>query len=327
MARYQVNFNGYKKRQSYEELIDYLQHGQENIQYPNRKALKLINSPYLAFLDGEGVVEMEKQQSKMMHEQEKDRAITRASMASGESYRHIATQTEMERPTVYYDIGDDPDDDTMGAAIAETGTHTVARPHAATHAASGMLGSVETSRRHQIGAPATGGSSSSSTSLTREIAGAVGSVAADASLRVLRVPGRGAYHVGLFGAQAIISGVGRLADHDNSSSSSAAAAPSNTAPRPKAKAKAFSKPPSVVSSSSLSPAREMPSSIATSRAVSLVSSRAPSAVSVASSAEPIRGRTKRRTQAEIAIADGIRYVERGGGTLATTGRGHRGRGS
>ena len=101
MARYQVNFNGLKKRQSYEELIDYLQHGQEKIQYPNRKALKLRNSPYLAFLDGEGVVEMEKQQSKMMHEQEKDRAITRASMASGESYRQIATQTE-DRSSCYW---------------------------------------------------------------------------------------------------------------------------------------------------------------------------------------------------------------------------------
>ena len=128
--------------------------------------MKLRNSPYLAFLDGEGVVEMEKQQNKMMHEQEKGRAITRASMASGESYRHIVTQTEMEReqPTEFYDIGDDPDDDTMGAADAEVQTHTIDRKHKATQTAMDMLGDVESHRRHQIGmdAPDTAGASSSS---------------------------------------------------------------------------------------------------------------------------------------------------------------------
>ena len=58
-----INYTGLKKRETYDEIIDYLEHGQEKIKYPYRKAKQLRESPYLTNLldvDGDGVLEMEK---------------------------------------------------------------------------------------------------------------------------------------------------------------------------------------------------------------------------------------------------------------------------
>ena len=61
-----INYEGLKKRESYDEIIDYIQNKQDKIQYPDRTAKQLRNSPQLSnLLDGNGVgyEEMEKQQS------------------------------------------------------------------------------------------------------------------------------------------------------------------------------------------------------------------------------------------------------------------------
>ena len=58
-----INYTGLKRRETYDEIVDYLEHGQEQIKYPNRKAKQLRESPYLTNLldaDGDGSLEMEK---------------------------------------------------------------------------------------------------------------------------------------------------------------------------------------------------------------------------------------------------------------------------
>ena len=55
MAMYAINKQGLRERPSYDELIGYLQYGQEKISYPNRFAKQLRNTPQLSnLLDGEG---------------------------------------------------------------------------------------------------------------------------------------------------------------------------------------------------------------------------------------------------------------------------------
>ena len=57
MAIYAVNYDGLRKRDTYNELIDYLQFKQEKIIYPDRFAKRIRESPQISnLLDGEGPV-------------------------------------------------------------------------------------------------------------------------------------------------------------------------------------------------------------------------------------------------------------------------------
>ena len=59
-----LNYEGMKRRETYDEVVDYIQNKQEKIKYPNRLAKQIRNSPQLSnLLDGEGygLERMEKQ--------------------------------------------------------------------------------------------------------------------------------------------------------------------------------------------------------------------------------------------------------------------------
>ena len=59
-----LNYEGMKRRETYDEVVDYIQNKQEKIKYPNRLAKQIRNSPQLSnLLDGEGygLESMEKQ--------------------------------------------------------------------------------------------------------------------------------------------------------------------------------------------------------------------------------------------------------------------------
>ena len=58
-----TNTAGLHERPTYNKLIKEIQQG-EKIKLPNRDALFLRNSPYMAFLDGQGTTEMAAQQEK-----------------------------------------------------------------------------------------------------------------------------------------------------------------------------------------------------------------------------------------------------------------------
>ena len=69
-----INYKGLKKRQSYDEIVDYLNNKQEKIKFPNRAAKALRNSNQLSNLldgDGEGLINMELQQQNIIKEQQK----------------------------------------------------------------------------------------------------------------------------------------------------------------------------------------------------------------------------------------------------------------
>ena len=75
---FDIKFNGLRKKKTYDELIDYVMNKQEKIQYPDRTAKFLRNSPQLSNLldsNGEGLLEMEEQQKRQVMEVEKEHKI------------------------------------------------------------------------------------------------------------------------------------------------------------------------------------------------------------------------------------------------------------
>ena len=70
-----VNYSGLRKRESYDEIVDYLQNRQEVINYPNRWAKRIREHPYLTQLDGDGMLEMEDQQKREWKEHEKEQRV------------------------------------------------------------------------------------------------------------------------------------------------------------------------------------------------------------------------------------------------------------
>ena len=46
-----AQISGLKRRQTYEDMIDYLHYGQEVVKYPDRRAKQLRESPYMTQLD------------------------------------------------------------------------------------------------------------------------------------------------------------------------------------------------------------------------------------------------------------------------------------
>jgi len=99
-AVYKVNYQGLRKRESYDEIVDYLENKQEKISYPNRFAKQIRNSPQLSnLLDGEGMgaVEMEKQQQKAMEHEQAEHAVREAASQTGgtaQVLRSSPSQTE-----------------------------------------------------------------------------------------------------------------------------------------------------------------------------------------------------------------------------------------
>ena len=81
MAMYAINYDGLRKRDTYNELIDYIQFGQEKITYPDRFAKRIRESPQISnLLDGEGLGkgDMEEQQLNHMKEILKEFAVREA---------------------------------------------------------------------------------------------------------------------------------------------------------------------------------------------------------------------------------------------------------
>tara|TARA_R110000851_G_scaffold99443_3_gene214528 strand:+ start:668 stop:1852 length:1185 start_codon:yes stop_codon:yes gene_type:complete len=83
-----INYNGLKKRQTYDEIIDYLMNDQEKIIYPDRRAKFLRNSHQLSNLldgDGEGVFDMEQQQRREMQNIQREHLIRNIASSSSSS--------------------------------------------------------------------------------------------------------------------------------------------------------------------------------------------------------------------------------------------------
>ena len=95
---YMVNYQGLRKRESYNEIVDYLENKQEKVNYPNRFAKQIRNSPQLSnLLDGEGMgaVEMEEQQMKAMEHEQAEQAVRQAG-GTAQVLRAAASQTDKQ---------------------------------------------------------------------------------------------------------------------------------------------------------------------------------------------------------------------------------------
>ena len=73
---------GLHERPTYNKLIREIQHG-EKIKLPNRDALFLRNSPYLAFLDGQGTTEMAEQQERVQKQVETEHVVRDQASSGG----------------------------------------------------------------------------------------------------------------------------------------------------------------------------------------------------------------------------------------------------
>ena len=119
-AIYKVNYQGLRKRESYDEIIDYLENKQERIKYPNRLAKQIRNSPQLSNLldnGGEGIVQMEEQQSNAMKEEQKEHAIRQA----GGTAQVLRALDHVQQPQ-FFNIADSPNDsefDDFSDAVSE----------------------------------------------------------------------------------------------------------------------------------------------------------------------------------------------------------------
>ena len=95
MAKVAMMTNGLKRRQTYEEVIEYIKNDKDKIKYPDREAKQLRNTFELSQLDGVGMQIMEQQQFREMKEREKEHLLRQiASKTNLSSTDARATHTE-----------------------------------------------------------------------------------------------------------------------------------------------------------------------------------------------------------------------------------------
>ena len=57
-----VNYNGLCKRESYDEIVNLLETDETNIEYPDRSATRILNSPQILSIINGATLELEEQQ-------------------------------------------------------------------------------------------------------------------------------------------------------------------------------------------------------------------------------------------------------------------------
>ena len=92
----EVKYNGLRKRDTYEEIIDLLQSGEsDRIQYPNRIASQIMNSPYMKQIDGFSFLDLQQQQERQQKEILKQMMMKKISEQTGIHY--TTTQHLLDR--------------------------------------------------------------------------------------------------------------------------------------------------------------------------------------------------------------------------------------
>ena len=131
---------GLRKKDTYEELINYLLNDQEKINYPNRYAKQLRESPYLTQLDGEGMGEMELQQENKIKEEQRTNTIRQAAATTNQSVSGIraemhhretfsqSAQATPATPDVIMTANDESQTDNATYANAGTGSDDLPKP-------------------------------------------------------------------------------------------------------------------------------------------------------------------------------------------------------
>ena len=94
---YQVNYNGLKRRETYDELVAIVQGDQTMIKYPNRYATFLSNSPYMKLIDGETLLDLQDQSAMEQKGEIKKVLLKEISESTGTPYSFLHAQTATQK--------------------------------------------------------------------------------------------------------------------------------------------------------------------------------------------------------------------------------------
>ena len=92
-----LNYEGLKKRDTYDEIIDYLQNKQEKIKYPNRLAKQVRNTPQLSNLldgDGEDIENINDQQTDKIILAKREQIIKQSAMRNNQTERVLKVDSQ-----------------------------------------------------------------------------------------------------------------------------------------------------------------------------------------------------------------------------------------
>ena len=94
---------GLKKRDTFEEVVEYIKHSKDVIKFPDRYAKQIRNSFELSQLDGVGMMEHEEHQLQIMKETEKANALRKVAMSNpvgSTSHVELLAHSQQSRPPV-----------------------------------------------------------------------------------------------------------------------------------------------------------------------------------------------------------------------------------
>ena len=92
---------GLKKRDTFEEVVEYIKHPKDVIKFPDRYAKQIRNSFELSQLDGVGMMEHEQHELQTMKETEKANALRKvARNADDTSHVELKAHTQQSRPPI-----------------------------------------------------------------------------------------------------------------------------------------------------------------------------------------------------------------------------------
>lgn len=94
---YQVNYNGLKKRESYDELVAIVEGDRSKIKYPNRYATFLSNSPYMKVIDEETLIDLQGQSLMEQKGQLKNVILKEISTSTGTPYTFLHAQAGADK--------------------------------------------------------------------------------------------------------------------------------------------------------------------------------------------------------------------------------------
>ena len=95
---YGINYDGLKKRPTFEELVDYKE---PTITYPDRSALFTRESPLMTQFDNLGAMELEDQQSREMRERMKEDMLKRIASSSPYSLQELRAMNMRSSPHIF----------------------------------------------------------------------------------------------------------------------------------------------------------------------------------------------------------------------------------
>ena len=108
MAKVAMMESGLGRRQTYSEIIDYIENDPDKIQYPNRAAKYLRNTFQLSQLDGMGQALLEQQEANEMAERVKDYQLKELADQNETSVRtERAIQQGNSQPSITEESSDD----------------------------------------------------------------------------------------------------------------------------------------------------------------------------------------------------------------------------